>query len=94
MHSYIVYQLLSRRVQRDLTLLSTLSAKTRTGSRKQGSVKVDDEKADARINPAAVKVLDTVLQSLTQMRTLSVVDESPDLANAVEARISFTKGRR
>ena len=41
-----------------------------------------------------VKLLETVLQSLTQMRTLSIVDDSPDLATAVEARTSYTKARR
>lgn len=44
--------------------------------------------------PAVLKVLDTVLQSLNQMRTLSLVDDSPDLASAVDARISFTKAQR
>jgi hypothetical protein len=41
-----------------------------------------------------VKLLDTLLQNLSQMRTLSIVDESPDFASAVEARISVTKTRR
>lgn len=49
---------------------------------------------DDRLYPAVVKLLDTVIQSLTQMRTLSIVDDNPDLASAVEARISFTHGRR
>lgn len=52
------------------------------------------EQIDARLNPAVVKLLDTVLQSLVHMRSLSIVDESPELANAVEARMAFTKGRR
>lgn len=49
---------------------------------------------DARLYPAIVKLLDSVLQSLEQMRTLTIVDESPDLASAVEARLAFTKARR
>ena len=49
---------------------------------------------DARLFPAIVKLLDTIIQSLNQMRTLSVVDDSPDLASAVDARIAFTKARR
>jgi len=49
---------------------------------------------DARLNPAVVKLLETVLQSLTQMRSLAIVEENPDLANAVEARLAFTKARR
>ncbi|TDL15845.1 hypothetical protein BD410DRAFT_795986 [Rickenella mellea] len=94
LHAYIVYQLLSRRIQRDLTLVSALvsvSSQKQTGSK---VVKQQEEGHDVRINPAVVKLLDTVLQSLTQMRTLNVVDESPDLANAVEARVAFTKTRR
>lgn len=49
---------------------------------------------DSRLYPAVVKLLDTIVQSLGQMRNLSLVDESPDLASAVEARLSFTKARR
>jgi len=44
--------------------------------------------------PAVVKLLDTAIQSLTQMRNLSIVDDSPDLASAVEARLTFTKAKR
>ena len=41
-----------------------------------------------------MKLLDTIIQSLTQMRTLSIVDDSPDLATAVDARVSFSKAQR
>ncbi|KAF7340175.1 Signal recognition particle subunit SRP68 [Mycena venus] len=77
-HAYIVYQLLSRRIQRDLLLVTALLSSESTPV----------------FSPAVVKLLDTVLQSLNQMRALSVVDDSPDLASAVEARLSFTKARR
>ena len=93
-HSYIVFNLLSRRIQRDLTFVSMFSAHSQSTLKKQVAVDTDKERVDTRINSAAVKVLDTVLQSLSQMRTLNVVDENPELVNAVEARISFTKGRR
>ncbi|CAK5279847.1 unnamed protein product [Mycena citricolor] len=85
-HAYIVYQLLSRRIQRDLLLVTALVSSE--------SSKGKPEQVDGRLFPALVKLLDTVLQSLTQMRTLSIVDESPDLAAAVEARLSYTKARR
>lgn len=98
-HAYIVYQLLSYRIQRDNLLVSTLlhqaahhshaSEKSNTGSSAPRKGRVD-----ARLFPAVVKLLDTVIQSLDQMRTLTIVDESPDLASAVEARLSFTKARR
>ncbi|KAF7306397.1 Signal recognition particle subunit SRP68 [Mycena indigotica] len=86
-HAYIVYQLLSRRIQRDLLLASALIS-----SESAPTTGKDD--VDSRLFPAVVKLLDTTLQSLTQMRTLSVVDDSPDLASAVDARIAYTKARR
>lgn len=89
-HAYIVYQLLSRRIQRDLLLVSALL----TSHRPQASAKPKKEHVDARLYPAVVKLLDTVIQGLAQMRNLSIVDESPDLASAVEARLTFTKARR
>lgn len=49
---------------------------------------------DSRLYPAVIKLLDTVIQSLTQMRSLSIVDDNPDLASAVDARLSFTNGRK
>ena len=55
---------------------------------------VKKEPVDYRLYPAVVKLLDTVLQSLTQMRALTIVDDNPDLASAVEARISFTNAQR
>ena len=92
MHAYIVHQLLSRRIQRDLLLVSTLlSSHPPSG---QGVVSKGKEKVDGRLYPAVVKLLETVVQSLTQMRSLSIVDESPDLASAVEARVTFTHARR
>ncbi|KAJ6626981.1 hypothetical protein B0H10DRAFT_1997510 [Mycena sp. CBHHK59/15] len=90
-HAYIVYQLLSRRIQRDLQLVSALLS-SQPASQARPKAKV--EEVDSRLFPAVVKLLDTVLQSLDQMRALSVVDDSPDLASAVEARLSFTKARR
>ncbi|KAH7926186.1 hypothetical protein BV22DRAFT_373123 [Leucogyrophana mollusca] len=102
-HAYIVYQLLSRRIQRDLLLISVLlsshrpqpSHPTPKGQKATAALsKSKKEQVDARLYPAVVKLLDTVVQSLTQMRNLSIVDESPDLASAVEARLTFTKARR
>ncbi|KAK7468555.1 signal recognition particle subunit srp68 [Stygiomarasmius scandens] len=91
-HTYIVYQLLSRRIQRDLLLVSALLSQAQVvGS----SPKTKTTPAvDSRLFPAVVKLLDANLQSLNQMRTLSIVDDNPDLASAVDARISFTKAQR
>ncbi|KAG5654338.1 hypothetical protein H0H81_004292 [Sphagnurus paluster] len=97
-HAYIVYQLLSRRIQRDLLLVSVLLSTSKAGPIQSNphakGYKAKAEPVDARLYPAVVKLLDTVLQSLDQMRTLSIVDDSPDLASAVEARTSFIKARR
>ncbi|KIM48465.1 hypothetical protein M413DRAFT_440206 [Hebeloma cylindrosporum] len=99
-HAYIVYQLLSRRIQRDLLLINTLLAsgggekyKAAT-SKKPATGSANADSVDKRLYPAIVKLLDTILQSLTQMRTISIVDDSPDLASAVDARLDFTNGRR
>ncbi|KAJ8520346.1 hypothetical protein ONZ45_g2820 [Pleurotus djamor] len=94
-HAYIVYQLLSHRIQRDLLLVSSLLA-SHPPSKKPGSTQPKSNAApvDSRLYPAVVKLYDTVLQSLGQMRALSIVDDSPDRSAAVDARISFTKARR
>jgi signal recognition particle subunit SRP68 len=97
-HAYIVYQLLSRRIQRDLLLIYALISSQGPSRPRGASIKQmtlpQKELVDGRLFPAVVKLLDTVLQSLNQMRALSVVDESPDLASAVEARLTFTKAKR
>lgn len=98
MHAYIVYQLLCRRIQRDLLLMSTLLASSGVDRSNENIYKRSNEKAkpefDRRLFPAVIKLLDTVIQSLAQMRTLSIVDDNPELASAVDARLSFTRGRR
>ncbi|KAG5646888.1 hypothetical protein DXG03_001964 [Asterophora parasitica] len=96
-HAYIVYQLLSRRIQRDLLLIVVLLAVPNAPVKPSVATaksKAKPETVDGRLYPALVKLLDTILQSLDQMRTLSIVDDNPDLASAVDARTSFTKARR
>ncbi|EAU93341.1 hypothetical protein CC1G_08654 [Coprinopsis cinerea okayama7 len=95
-YAYIVYQLLRYRIQRDLLLISALlsSHPTPPSSASTSKASSKPQSVDSRLYPAVVKLLDTVLQSLDQMRTLSVVDDNPDLATAVDARISFTKAKR
>ncbi|PCH33112.1 hypothetical protein WOLCODRAFT_134932 [Wolfiporia cocos MD-104 SS10] len=95
-HAFIVYQLLSYRIKRDSLLIATLLHQSQSTHHKEttGSSKPRRERVDARLFPAVVKLLDTIIQSLDQMRTLTIVDESPDLASAVDARLSFTKARR
>lgn len=88
--SYVTYQLLARRTQRDLLLVDTLLATPAPAHGKQG----ESTNVDQRVAPAVVKLFDTILQSLNQMRSLSVVDESADLTAGIEARLSFSKARR
>ncbi|CAE6431286.1 unnamed protein product [Rhizoctonia solani] len=82
--SFITYQLLSRRTQRDLLLTEALLTTPTPGKQGEASQVVDH-----RIALAVVKLLDTILQSLNQMRSLSVVDESADLTMAIEGRLAF-----
>ncbi|TRM62912.1 hypothetical protein BD626DRAFT_569492 [Schizophyllum amplum] len=88
-HDYILFQLLSRRIHRDVLLLSSLLASDRTSKSKDPSPPID-----GRLYPAVVKMLDTIVQSLTQMRTLSIVDDSPGVAAVVDAKLSYSKARR
>lgn len=90
-HSYTTYQLLARRTQRDLLLVEALVAESIDRSKPTSSMPVVE---DPRVNPAIVKVYDTVLQSLNQMRTLTIVDESPDVAAATDARIAYIRAAR
>ncbi|KAH7344439.1 hypothetical protein B0J17DRAFT_635426 [Rhizoctonia solani] len=89
--SFVTYQLLSRRTQRDLLLTEALLTTPTPSPGKQDEA---SQTVDYRVAPAVVKLLDTILQNLNQMRSLSVVDESADLTMAIEGRISYTKARR
>ncbi|KZS90358.1 hypothetical protein SISNIDRAFT_457898 [Sistotremastrum niveocremeum HHB9708] len=92
-HNYIVFQLLAQRTERDLLIVNALVAHSTPPTHGTSGVK-DSAPVDGRLNPALVKLLDTISQSLNQMRTLSVVDESADLATELDARILYTKAWR
>ena len=77
--------------------MSTLFASSGADRSKKTSKHPDPKvkaEFDTRLFPAVVKLLDTVIQSLAQMRTLSIVDDNPELASAVDTRLFLTKGRR
>ena len=95
-HAYIVYHLLSRRVQRDLLLTSALLHQLHAAQKNHRDAGSASRKVqvDARLYPAIVKLLDTVLQSLTHMRSLAIVDESPDIANGIELRMAHVRAQR
>ncbi|KAG8785976.1 hypothetical protein FRC15_000352 [Serendipita sp. 397] len=89
-HSFTTYQLLTRRTQRDLLLIEALVSDN-SGPEKASNAAAPE---DPRVNPAVVKIYDTILQNLNQMRTLTVVDESTDVAAATEARIAYIRAAR
>ncbi|KAH8799621.1 hypothetical protein DL96DRAFT_1672399 [Flagelloscypha sp. PMI_526] len=90
-HAFLVYQLLSRRIQRDLLMVESIVSES---SKVDKSSKSASSEIDPRVYPGLVKLLDTVIQSLNQMRTLSIIDDSPDFSSSIDARISYTKARR
>ncbi|KAG9025709.1 hypothetical protein FRB95_009849 [Tulasnella sp. JGI-2019a] len=94
-HAFVSYQLLARRTQRDLLIADGLvqPAPPAPGV-KALPTSTQKQPLDPRVYPAVIKTLDTVLQSLDQMRTLSITDESPDIAAALDMRILFTKAKR
>jgi signal recognition particle subunit SRP68 len=89
-HSFVLFHLLSQRAARDLVLISALQNSPPTNAKFVPS----EEENDPRVNPALVKLMDTVLQSLNQIRELSIVDENPDLATHLDGCIGYTKARR
>jgi len=104
-HTFTVFRLLSRRVERDLLLVESLTTPPPTTARSRPTPKSGDKPtskgkqkevaaSDPRLNPGLVKLYDTILQSLEQMRSLSVVDESLDLVPAVESKLAYSKAKR
>jgi signal recognition particle subunit SRP68 len=102
-YAYATYRLLSRRIERDLLLVDSLLSPSPVApprpspkSAKSGVAegKAKESVVDPRINPGLVKLYDTILQSLEQMRNLSIVDESIDLVPSVESRLAFSRSKR
>jgi signal recognition particle subunit SRP68 len=92
-HSFTTYQLLTRRTQRDLLLVDALVSNPAAKASDQ-TTKSPTAGGDPRVNPAVVKIYDSILQTLNQMKTLTIVDESQDVAAATEARIAYIRGAR
>lgn len=109
-HSYILFQLLSLRISRDENLLASSLAKLKhreqkattaqatRASRSANATRASEDtvaRRRAKTLPVLVKLLDTILQSLEQIRELDIVEEdSADLASQVDAKIAFLKARR
>jgi signal recognition particle subunit SRP68 len=97
-HSYLSYQLLSVRIQRDDALArDTLhQLQVRERDRPNGPPISQTRKARRRSKAYAVivKLYDGILQSLEQIRDLVIVEEDGDLSQIVEANLSLIKARR
>lgn len=103
-YSYITYQLLTLRIERDESLMATMLAKLAHREAKfykdgrpsaSGTVPVLIKRRRAKTYPILIKLLDGILQSLEQLRELDVVEEDGrDLAGRVDCTIAFDKARR
>lgn len=109
-HAFIVYQLLSVRIKRDLLLVKDTSAKLEarevkirakerdfvatTGVRNEDKADKKIRKQRARTYPSIVKLYDGIVQSLETMRDLESVEQDGDLASKVEARIAMARASR
>ncbi|KAF8309994.1 hypothetical protein DL93DRAFT_2084941 [Clavulina sp. PMI_390] len=92
--AYTSYRLLARRIERDLLLVDSLLATPTPQTKSPATGKGKEQQEDPRINPGLVKLYDAILQSLEQMRNLSVVDESVELVPSVEGRLAFSRAKR
>ncbi|SCV71437.1 BQ2448_3025 [Microbotryum intermedium] len=109
-HSYIVYQLLSVRTQRDLLLIKESSLKLatheakmhrkerdfieRTGGRNVHKADQKIRKRRTKVYPSLVKIYDGIIYSLEQVRDLEDVERDGQLATKVEAQIAFVRASR
>ncbi|TXT06055.1 hypothetical protein VHUM_03528 [Vanrija humicola] len=92
-HQYIVFLLLSNRIRRDLLLVDSLSASQPALSADPtvftipgGRAKVEEA---IKSLAAIVKLYDTVLQSLNQLRNLAIVEEKDGVRRAAEGVSSY-----
>lgn len=96
-HQYIIFHLLSNRIRRDLLLVENLAPSSALpadvsvlklpGSR----VKVEEA---VKGLAATVKLYDTVLQSLNQLRSLAIVEEKEGVRRAAEGVEAYFHGTR
>ncbi|KAM0790647.1 hypothetical protein ACM66B_004507 [Microbotryomycetes sp. NB124-2] len=108
--AFIAYQLLAVRIKRDLLLVQDTAAKldarelkiretdreyvAKTGRRDEDKADRKIRKQRARMYPSIVKLYDSVIQSLEQMRDLEAVEQDGELATKVEARIASARASR
>ncbi|KAK8844612.1 hypothetical protein IAR55_006459 [Kwoniella newhampshirensis] len=87
-HQYIIYLLLTHRIQRDLALVETLSSSCPSLPSDPTTFKIAGGKARVeeviKTLGGVIKLFDTVLQSLRQASGLSVVQEKEGVRGGVE----------
>ena len=107
-HSYIVFHLLSLRIQRDEALLASTLAKLHQNEvasssgllpkkrfKTKGPAPITVKRRRARTYPVIVKLLEGILQSFDQLRSLNILEEdSEDLQGKIDDRVAFDKTRR
>lgn len=101
-HSYILFHLLSVRLQRDEALLqATLGrlarreAKVSNDTTTFGALSMRVKRRRMKLYPVLIKLLDGMTQSLETTRSLTVVeDDSTDLAEETDALLAYSKARR
>ncbi|ORX34986.1 hypothetical protein BD324DRAFT_633498 [Kockovaella imperatae] len=96
-HQYIVFLLLSYRVKRDLVLVETLQNASVVPSEPKifkipgGRVKVEEA---VKSLAAIIKLYDTILQSLSQVRSLAIVEEKDGVRIMAEGLEAFFHSKR
>jgi signal recognition particle subunit SRP68 len=97
-HQYIVYLLLSHRIRRDLLLVGTLSSSSTALPTDPTVFKVPGgrSKTEEAVKSlaAVIKLYDTVLQSMNQLRSLAVVEEKEGVRLANEGLEAYFHATR
>lgn len=97
-HQYIVFLLLTHRIRRDLLLVDTLSSAPSSLPADPTVFKVPGGRAKleeaVKSLAAVIKLYDTVLQSLSQARSLAIVEEKDGVRRAAEADEAYFSATR
>ncbi|GMK54653.1 hypothetical protein CspeluHIS016_0112390 [Cutaneotrichosporon spelunceum] len=97
-HQYIVFLLLSHRIRRDLLLVNTLASSPSSLPADPTVFKVPGGRAKleeaVKGLAAVIKLYDTVLQSLSQARSLAIVEEKDGVRRAAEAAEAYFTATR
>jgi signal recognition particle subunit SRP68 len=97
-HQYIVYLLLSHRIRRDLLLVETLSTSSTALPSDPTVFKIPGgrSKTEEAVKSlaAVIKLYDAVLQSMSQLRSLAVVEEKEGVRLANEGLEAYFHATR